>query len=126
MKKLLPLFIAMSFAGLSTTGYAEDLLQVYQKAKESNPELRKSQAERNQAFEKINEARSPLLPQLGLGAGYTYNSGYRDTNNTENNQLSASLKLTQTIFDMSKWRQLTLQKKAPGSLMWLIKLANNN
>lgn len=121
-----PLFIAMSFAGLSTTGYAEDLLQVYQKAKESNPELRKSQAERNQAFEKINEARSPLLPQLGLGAGYTYNSGYRDTNNTENNQLSASLKLTQTIFDMSKWRQLTLQEKAPGSLMWLIKLANNN
>ncbi|KLN97698.1 outer membrane channel protein TolC [Moellerella wisconsensis] len=114
MKKLLPLFIAMSFAGLSTTGYAEDLLQVYQKAKESNPELRKSQAERNQAFEKINEARSPLLPQLGLGAGYTYNSGYRDTNNTENNQLSASLKLTQTIFDMSKWRQLTLQEKSAG------------
>lgn len=114
MKKLLPLFIAMSFVGLSTNSYAEDLLQVYQKSKESNPELRKSLAERNQAFEKINEARSPLLPQLGLGAGASYGSGYRDANNTENTGLNASLKLTQTVFDMSKWRLLTIQEKTAG------------
>lgn len=114
MKKLLPLFIAMSFVGLSTNSYAEDLLQVYQKSKESNPDLRKSLAERNQAFEKINEARSPLLPQLGLGAGVTYGSGYRDANNTESNGLNASLKLTQTVFDMSKWRQLNVQEKTAG------------
>lgn len=114
MKKLLPLFIAMSFVGLSTNSYAEDLLQVYQKSKESNPDLRKSLAERNQAFEKINEARSPLLPQLGLGAGVTYGSGYRDARDTESNGLNASLKLTQTIFDMSKWRQLNVQEKTAG------------
>ncbi|MEQ4623812.1 outer membrane channel protein TolC [Providencia manganoxydans] len=114
MKKLLPLFIAMSFVGLSTNSYAEDLLQVYQKSKDSNPDLRKSLAERNQAFEKINEARSPLLPQLGLGAGVTYGSGYRDASNTESNGLNASLKLTQTVFDMSKWRQLNVQEKTAG------------
>ena len=114
MKKLLPLFIAMSFVGLSANSYSEDLLQVYQKSKESNPELRKTLAERNQAFEKINEARSPLLPQLGLGAGATYGSGYRDARNTESNGLNASLKLSQTVFDMSKWRQLTLQEKTAG------------
>lgn len=114
MKKLLPLLIAMSFVGLSTNSYADDLLQVYQKSKESNPELRKSLAERNQAFEKINEARSPLLPQLGLGAGASYGSGYRDANNTESTGLNASLKLTQTVFDMSKWRQLTIQEKTAG------------
>ncbi|KER04143.1 TolC family protein, partial [Photorhabdus temperata] len=114
MKKLLSLFIAMSLAGFSSVSQAEDLLQVYKQAKESNPELRKSMAERNAAFEKINESRSPLLPQLGLNSGYTYNSGYRDTRDTENNALSAKLQLTQTIFDMSKWRQLNLQEKTAG------------
>ncbi len=53
----------MSFVGLSTNSYAEDLLQVYQKSKESNPELRKSLAERNQAFEKL----------MNLAAHYCHN-----------------------------------------------------
>ncbi|WP_337236102.1 TolC family protein, partial [Vibrio cholerae] len=75
MKKLLSLLVTMSLAGFSTASQAEDLLQVYQKAKDSNPELRKSLAERNQAFEKINEARGSLLPQLGLGASADYKSG---------------------------------------------------
>ena len=114
MKKLLSLLVTMSLAGFSTASQAEDLLQVYQKAKDSNPELRKSLAERNQAFEKINEARSPLLPQLGLGASIDYKSGYRDAKNTESNSLGANLTLTQTIFDMSLWRQLTMQEKTAG------------
>lgn len=114
MKKLLSLLIAVSVAGFSTVTQAEDLLQVYQKAKETNPTLRQTQAERNQAFEKINEARSPLLPQLGLGGGYEYGSGYRDNRNKNSNTLNAQLKLTQTIFDMSKWRQLDLQEKTAG------------
>ncbi|MCE1848575.1 TolC family protein, partial [Enterobacter hormaechei] len=102
MKKLLSIFIAMSLTGLSSMSQAEDLLQVYKQAKEGNPELRKSMAERNKAFEKINESRSPLLPQLELNTGYTYNSGYRDQRDTESNTLNAKLGLTQTIFDMSK------------------------
>ncbi|MGJ3351518.1 outer membrane channel protein TolC [Morganella sp. Je.2.23] len=114
MKKLLSLLIAVSVAGFSSVTQAEDLLQVYQKAKETNPTLRQIQAERNQAFEKINEARSPLLPQLGLGGGYDYTSGYRDNNNQDSNALNAQLKLTQTIFDMSKWRQLNLQEQTAG------------
>ncbi|MBS9424325.1 outer membrane channel protein TolC [Photorhabdus caribbeanensis] len=111
MKKLLSIFIAMSLTGFSSMGQAEDLLQVYKQAKESNPELRKSIAERNKAFEKINESRSPLLPQLELNTGYSYNSGYRDQRDTESNTLNAKLGLSQTIFDMSKWRQLNLEEK---------------
>ncbi|HGJ5875118.1 MAG TPA: outer membrane channel protein TolC [Arsenophonus sp.] len=114
MKKFISLFITINLLGLSASGQAENLLQVYQKAKESNPDLRKSLAERNQAFEKINESRSPLLPQLGLGANFTYNSGYRDNRDTQNNQLGANLKLTQTIFDLSKWQQLNIQQKTAG------------
>ncbi len=59
--------------------------------------------------------RSPLLPQLGLAAGYDYTNGYRDSNGVNSNVTSGSLTLTQTIFDMSKWRQLTLQERPPAS-----------
>lgn len=114
MKKLLPLFIGLSLVGFSATSQAENLLQVYQQARLSNPDLRSSAADRDAAFEKINEARSPLLPQLGLGADYTYNNGYRDSSGLHSNTTSGSLQLTQTIFDMSKWRALTLQEKTAG------------
>ncbi|UGS43497.1 outer membrane channel protein TolC [Pseudocitrobacter corydidari] len=114
MKKLLPILIGLSLTGFSAMSQAENLLQVYQQARLSNPDLRKSAADRDAAFEKINEARSPLLPQLGLGADYTYNNGYRDNNGVNSNVSSASLQLTQTLFDMSKWRALTLQEKSAG------------
>ncbi len=114
MKKLLPILIGLSLTGFSAMSQAEDLIQVYKQARLSNPELRKSAADRDAAFEKINEARSPLLPQLGLGADYSYNNGYRDANGVDSNVTSGSLQLTQTLFDMSKWRNLSLQEKSAG------------
>lgn len=114
MKKLLPLFIGLSLSGFSVVSQAEDLVQVYQQARLSNPDLRSSAADRDAAFEKINEARSPLLPQLGLGADYTYEDDFRDSSGLHSKTASGSLQLTQTIFDMSKWRELTLQEKTAG------------
>ncbi|WP_437609328.1 outer membrane channel protein TolC [Erwinia sp. V71] len=114
MKKLLPLLIGLSLAGFSVASQAENLLQVYQQARISNPDLRSSAADRDAAFEKINEARSPLLPQLGLGADYSWNSGYRDNSGLRTTTTSGSLQLTQVLFDMSKWRALTLQEKTAG------------
>ncbi|MCF6691103.1 outer membrane channel protein TolC [Raoultella terrigena] len=114
MKKFFPILIGLGLTGFSAISQAENLMQVYQQARISNPDLRKSAADRDAAFEKINEARSPLLPQLGLGADYTYTNGYRDTNGQNSNVTSGSLQLTQTLFDMSKWRALTLQEKAAG------------
>ena len=114
MKKLLPILIGLSLTRFSAMSQAENLLQVYQQARISNPDLRKSAADRDAAFEKINEARSPLLPQLGLGADCTYNNGYRDSNGINSNVTSGSLQLTQVLFDMSKWRALTLQEKTAG------------
>ena len=114
MKKLLPILIGLRLTGFSTMSQAENLLQVYQQARTSNPDLRKSAADRDAAFEKINEARSPLLPQLGLGADYNYTNGFRDSNGVNSNVTSGSLQLTQSLFDMSKWRALTLQEKSAG------------
>ena len=114
MKKLFPILIGLGLTGFSAMSQAENLLQVYQQARISNPDLRKSAADRDAAFEKINEARSPLLPQLGLGADYTYTSGFRDYKDQNSNVTSGSLQLTQVLFDMSKWRALTLQEKQAG------------
>ena len=58
MKKLLPILIGLSLSGFSSLSQAENLMQVYQQARLSNPELRKSAADRDAAFEKINEAQS--------------------------------------------------------------------
>ena len=114
MKKLFPILIGLGLTGFSAMSQAENLLQVYQQARISNPDLRKSAADRDAAFEKINEARSPFLPQLGLGADYSYTNGFRDSNGVNSNVTSGSLQLTQVLFDMSKWRALTLQEKQAG------------
>ncbi|MCP9269106.1 outer membrane channel protein TolC [Xenorhabdus sp. XENO-1] len=114
MKKLLSLFIAMNLVGFSTLSHAEDLLQIYKQAKETNPELLKAQADRNSIVEKINEVRSPLLPQLGLNAGVDYGKSFRSKTDSENYGTNAKLQLTQTIFDMSKWYQLNQAEKSAG------------
>ncbi|EHX28331.1 outer membrane tolC domain protein [Escherichia coli DEC12C] len=53
MKKLLPILIGLSLYGFSSLSQAENLMQVYQQARLSNPELRKSAADRDAAFEKL-------------------------------------------------------------------------
>ena len=49
MKKLLPLLIGLSLGGFSAVSQADKLLQVYQQARENNPDLRKSAADRDAA-----------------------------------------------------------------------------
>ncbi|MBD2814703.1 outer membrane channel protein TolC [Xenorhabdus sp. Flor] len=113
MKKLLSLFIAINLVGFSTSSHAEDLLQIYKQAKETNPELLKALAERNSVFEGINTARSPLLPQLELGAGVNYGKSFRNSKQ-ENYGTDAKLTLSQTIFDMSIWNKLSQAEKSAG------------
>ena len=60
-------------------------MQVYQQARPSNPNCVSLPPIVMLPLKKINEARSPLLPQLGLGADYTYSNGYRDANGINSN-----------------------------------------
>ncbi|PHM71750.1 outer membrane channel protein TolC [Xenorhabdus sp. KJ12.1] len=113
MKKLLSLFIAMNLVGFSTSGHAEDLLQIYKQAKETNPELLKALADRNSVFEGIDVARSPLLPQLGLSAGANYGKNFR-SGKQETHGTRATLSLKQSIFDMSIWSKLNQAEKKAG------------
>ncbi|SET52470.1 outer membrane protein [Thorsellia anophelis DSM 18579] len=109
--KTLTLLVAVITSSVSFYAQSEDLLQVYKKAQETNPDLRRAQADRNAAFEKINEARSGLLPQLSAQASYTERRGFRDDRNVNSEIKSGSINLTQSIFDYSIWQGLTIQQK---------------
>ncbi len=66
-------------------------------------------------LKRLTQRRVALLPQLGLGADYTYSNGFRDANGGVNSNATAPTAVTQdALFDMSKWRALTLQEKSAG------------
>lgn len=60
MKKLLSFLIALSLGGFSAMSQAENLVQVYKQARESNPELRKTVAGCDAAFEKSTKRAAPV------------------------------------------------------------------
>lgn len=73
MKKLLPILIGLSLTGFSAMSQAENLLQVYQQARISNPDLRKSAADRDAAFEKDQRSAQSITASARAGSGlYLY------------------------------------------------------
>lgn len=111
MKKTTTLLLALTGA-MSLPLQAQNLLQVYQDALCSSPEIGQAAAMRDAAYAGIAGARSALLPQLGLSAGvnhYTYK--YKDSYTLQEKVQSASVALSQVLFDMSKWRALDVQQK---------------
>lgn len=111
MNKIIKLFILISSIIIGYNCNAEDLLQVYKITKDNNPTLKKTESERYQAYKKIDEERSSLLPQLKLKANSNYknNDGADDNKNIKNTELS--LQMTQSIIDISKWKSLSIQEK---------------
>lgn len=125
MKKLLPYLIGLSLCGFAGLASAENLIQVYEQAKESNPDLRKSEAMRNAAYEKITETRGNLLPQLGLTGGFDLvknhrgetinrNNGLTTKNNSRTDRWSGAVSLSQSLFDMSRWYNLNISEQEAG------------
>ena len=60
---------------ISAPGYAEDLLQIYNLAKENDPTFQAAIAARNAAYETVKQTRGEFLPNVGLNAGYSDASG---------------------------------------------------
>ncbi|MBY7830078.1 outer membrane channel protein TolC [Vibrio fluvialis] len=111
MKKLLPLLISATLGGLSTTASADDLAQIYDQAKQNDPQLLSAAAQRNAAFEAINSSRSSLLPQINLTAGYNINRS--DVDLRDSDKLSAGINFSQELYDRSSWVSLdTAEKQA--------------
>ncbi|ELI5732663.1 outer membrane channel protein TolC [Vibrio fluvialis] len=111
MKKLLPLLISATLGGLSTTASADDLAQIYDQAKQNDPQLLSAAAQRDAAFEAINSSRSSLLPQINLTAGYNINRS--DVDPRDSDKLSAGINFSQELYDRSSWVSLdTAEKQA--------------
>jgi len=117
---LLSLALALMLApGLAR---AEDLLQVYQQARASDPVLAQANAQRLATQEGISQARAVMLPQLS--ASYSYNRSHGTSSNTQpfstpngfqifnftssSQNYGATLRgvLSQTLFNFSDWANL--------------------
>ncbi|CAH1560236.1 outer membrane channel protein TolC [Vibrio jasicida] len=120
MKKLLPLFISAALGSMSTAAWADSLAEIYDLAKQNDPQLLSVAAQRDQAFEAINSSRSALLPQINLTAGYDIARGDTDYDNNsptlrdrdnDQNVLSAGVGFTQELYNRASWITLDTAEK---------------
>ncbi|KLV11228.1 MULTISPECIES: outer membrane channel protein TolC [Photobacterium] len=106
MKKLLPLIISVALGGLSQSAMADDLAEIYEQAKQNDPQLLRAAADKDAAFEAINSSRSALLPQINLTAGYNV---LRLDGDTEG--FNGGVTLDQSIYNRSSWVSLDISEK---------------
>lgn len=136
-KSLLSLFVGLSCALTSTLTHAEDLLQVYDIATANDPIVLKAKAQANAQKFAQDSALGALLPQLNFQAGYTQvdNDGYPfDQNDTTGYSITSSftdtfsrnISLTQTIFNMSAWENLSIAEKQAMQANTQYELAQQN
>ncbi|MDE1211058.1 outer membrane channel protein TolC [Vibrio aestuarianus] len=110
MKKLLPLFISAALGGLSTSVWADTLADIYNQAKDNDPQLLSAAARRDAAFEAITSSRSSLLPQINLTAGYNINRSNIDPR--ESDKLTAGINFSQELYNRSSWITLDTAEKS--------------
>ncbi|MGF1714891.1 outer membrane channel protein TolC [Photobacterium chitinilyticum] len=106
MKKLLPLIISVALGGFSQAALADDLADIYQQAKQNDPQLLRAAADKDAAFEAINSSRSQLLPQINLAAGYNVSRMDGDTEG-----FNGGLTLSQSLYNRSSWINLDISEK---------------
>ncbi|MEZ9298087.1 outer membrane channel protein TolC [Vibrio splendidus] len=117
MKKLLPLFISAAIGSLSSSAFADTLAEVYDQAKQNDPQLLRSAAQRDAAFEAVTSSRSSLLPQINLTAGYNLTRGETDldsapTRDNDQNALTAGISFSQELYQRSSWITLDTAEKS--------------
>ncbi|MGF1686326.1 outer membrane channel protein TolC [Photobacterium japonica] len=108
MKKLLPLIVSVALGGFSHMALADDLAEIYQQAKQNDPQLLRSAADKDAAFEAINSSRSALLPQINLTAGY--NTFFLDGDNAPDG-FNGGVNLSQTLYNRTSWINLDISEK---------------
>jgi len=64
--------LALAIAGLPALTQAEDLMQIYQQARQADTTLAISEANRGATEENVPQARAALLPQIGASLSYNH------------------------------------------------------
>jgi len=136
MKKPLKIAISAVFLASSSQMYADNLLDIYRLAKDSDPTFLASEAGTRATSERVNQSMATLLPQLNANVGYSISTRESDTIDTgtytpfvitpddqirdfENPSISErdtttkdySLTLTQEIYNHSSWLNLRQSEK---------------
>ncbi|OIQ23373.1 outer membrane channel protein TolC [uncultured Vibrio sp.] len=109
MKKLLPVFISVALGSLSTSAIADTFAEIYNHAKENDPQLLSAAAQRDQAFEAVTSSRSTLLPQINLTAGYNIRNS--DQSSRDSELLTAGISFSQSLYNRSSWVTLDTAEK---------------
>ncbi|EJG1627481.1 efflux RND transporter outer membrane protein VpoC [Vibrio parahaemolyticus] len=119
MKKLLPLFISAALGGISSSAWADSLAEIYDLAKQNDPQLLSVAAQRDRAFEAITSSRSALLPQINLTAGYNLTRGDTDYDDSalgkssnDQDALTAGVNFSQELYNRASWITLDTAEKS--------------
>ena len=116
--RLRPMALALALAcsGIATA-HAEDLMDAYRQARESDPVLQQAEATRRDVSENVAQARAVLLPQISASGSFSdqhgsnrgpqlvdNGSGYEVfTTHTSGRSFNKQATLDQTLFDFGKF-----------------------
>ncbi len=120
---LLPAALLVAVASMPSLAHGEDLLEVYQQARQSDPVLAQAEAQNLATRENISQARAQLLPQIS--GSYSYNQSHSTSSSpqrvandsgsfqvfpvhTTSDDYGTTLQgqLNQTLVDFSKYANL--------------------
>jgi len=119
LKTINALLLIISTFAMSSAANAASLLEVYQQALQSDPQIHEAEARRLAALEAEPQARGVLLPQVNLNGGWTkidssgksFSLGLNRTVEVtqETDQKGFTAELRQTLF---RWDQIVNLKRA--------------
>jgi outer membrane protein len=125
--RLRPLSFALLLAGLSAQAHATDLVQAYDLARQSDPQLAASEAQKNAQGEGVVQARANLLPQISGEVSLTKSDGRSsgnqvfagrttDINSTYSSSTDRASGVTvrQSIYDHSNYTRLGASRARAG------------
>lgn len=115
-KNILAALVSLSCALGSTVANAEDLLQVFEIATANDPTVLKAKAQADAQSYQADTAMAALLPQIGLTMGYTKSDSTSfesvdEKVESDSDQFTRGLSLSQTLFDLGAWNSLDIADK---------------
>lgn len=120
-RRLRPLALAMLFTGTAGAAHAADLMQAYELARESDPQLQAADAQRLQQGEGPVQARAALLPQVNGSIDFQDSKSAGEQTEVisrdplivdsgvgfgDSRSRDSGLRLTQSIYDHRNWTRL--------------------
>ena len=115
-KNILAALVSLSCALGTTAASAEDLLQVFEIATANDPTVLKAKAQADAQSYQADTAMAALLPQIGLTMGYTKSdsTSFESVDGkveSDSDQFTRGLSLSQTLFDLGAWNSLDIADK---------------